>query len=159
MNNITHKIYLCNITFSEKIATSDEKELRKHSENYNTLFNKRKKIFEEPWRDTTNTIFAGVVDYLPTSDGVNIKDSANILVYLYDDKFILYNKYKSCIKSISKFIISNNIKAIQLSGEDVDRLIINGVDIVNDIKANTYNDLEIIITKKKYSSRGYSLIV
>lgn len=154
----THKIYLCNVNFAEKASSSDEKELRMTSEIYKNIFNKRNQSSHIKFSGVNSINFAGLVDYLPTEYGGDINKEANILIYLYKDKAILSHAYKRCIIFINDFINKNKITSIQLSGDDVNRLNVNGIDIVNDIKTKVLHDLDITITEQKHSAYGYHLI-
>ena len=159
MSRVTHRIYITNINFSGKPSTSDEKELRKTSDTYNRIFTKRSDaILNNYWSNVNSDNFAGMINYIPTNDNKDIRKSSDILLYLYKNKSILGSLYNNCIKLITSFINTNKIKSIQLSGEDVDRLYINGIDIVKDIRNLVNERINIHITDKKYSSRGYYLV-
>ena len=154
----THKIYLCNVNFTKRSSSSDESNLRKLSEFYSTIFDTRKQITNRRLYGLNRSDFIGVVDYLPVVKGGNIKDEANILVYVYKGKNILSHAYKSCISFICNFINENNITNIQLSGDDVERLNKNDVDIVSDIKNKVLHELNITVTKQRSVTNGYYLV-
>ena len=161
MKNVKHKIYLCDICFPERPTTDDEKKLRNTSEVYKNIFNRRRELVTRKWNNLDINDYSGLVDYLPKTYGGDIKESSDILIYLYKNKGIISNVYEKSISVISSFIIDNNIESVEFCGDDVERLRINGIDILKDImdiinKANKH--LEIFVSKTKRTTNGYHLI-
>lgn len=155
-----HTIYLCDITFSKRSSSGLEKELRQRSENYKNMVNKRRELIKVKFSGIKYSDYVGMIEYIPNNLNNDIAESADILVYLYKNTSILSVAYDTCLKLITSFINDNNINSIKLSGDDVERLKNNGIDIVNDIKLRVINkdNFKISISPKKQSSSRYYLI-
>ena len=97
---MSHTIYLCDVKFSKRSSSGAEKELRDRSESYRNKIEKRRNVIGTRFAGVTYNDFIGMVEYIPTEQGGDIKDSADILVYLYKNKSIISTAYKSCISSI-----------------------------------------------------------
>lgn len=151
-----HKLCLVDINFSKRAKSGMEKELRDSSPRYSELLEKRRTT--SPFNGGAHrSDFAGVVEYLPSNKDKNIKESANILVYLYNRSTILHHLYKSVIDIITSFINDNNITELLIAGEDVERLSINNIDIINDIKNLVNHEITINTTKPVMSSYKFTL--
>ena len=127
----THVIYFTDYSFTN-IISDDEQMLIDTNEDYrNTRNHILKSISSKSYDRVSPEEFSGLVRYIPTNENKDIKESANIILYVYNQKMVNTNVYKSAIKNLKNFINCNKIKNIQLSGYDVYNK--NRIDLVNDL--------------------------
>ena len=156
-NEIAHRIYIGDINFMiRKSISEEEKKLRKRSEFYKNLLEKRWYACRN-FSGVNSVDFAGMVDYIPDNSEKDIRKSCDIILYLYSKNKILLNPYKFTIKLLCNFINKHNIESIQLSGDDIERFESNNINIIDDIKNEIKNNIKIFITDKVRTNK-YSVV-
>ena len=140
MENI-FRVYVVDSSFSPRAKSGMESRYKKKNEWYKNrienLRNNRILSYGYLSGQTTKNNWHGVVDFIPSNKEKDITKSADIFLYLYNDRYPIKLVYKSSIKMLCKFLLRNNIKNIILSNDDVKSLInrqYKSYDIINDIK-------------------------
>ena len=131
----THVIYFTDYSFTN-IISDDEQMLIDTNEDYrNTRNHILKSISSKSYDRVSPEEFSGLVRYIPTNENKDIKESADIILYVFYHKKINKNAYKSAMEILRNFINTNKIDVIKITGYDDDcKYLMNS-------KVDPYNDL------------------